>query len=88
MWFAAMSPAYAEAWLAPLLMKLLCNDAATVRLVRKNPFKDRPPTYIRVMLYRYRFTTPKERRETGAWWVRRRLGLYVAPVQARDSQEP
>src|SRR5579864_7011620 len=83
MWFAAMSPAYAEAWLGPLLFKVLCNDSATVRLLRNNPFAGRRPTYIRVLLYRYRFTTPKERRETGAWWVRRRMGLYVAPVQPR-----
>ena len=87
MWFAAMSPAYAEAWLVPLLTKLLCNEPATTRLLRKNPFKDRPPTYIRVMLYRYRFTTRRERRENGEWWVRRRLGLYVAPLQARESQD-
>ncbi len=87
MWFAAMSPAYAEAWLAPLLLKLLCNDPATVHLLRCTPFKERRPTYIRVLLYRYRFTTPRERRATGAWWVRRRLGTYVAPVQARDSDD-
>ena len=81
MWFAAMSPAYAEAWLEPLITQLLKNDAATLRLLRWSPFVDGPPTYIRAILYRYRFTTWKERRETGAWWVRRRSGTYVAPVR-------
>jgi lipase maturation factor len=80
MWFAAMSPAYAEAWLGPLITKLLENDPATLRLLRCSPFTGGAPTYIRASLYRYRFTTSKERRESGAWWVRRPLGVYVAPV--------
>jgi hypothetical protein len=82
MWFAAMSPAYAEAWLVPLVEKLLCNDAATLKLLGNNPFADRPPTYVRGVLYRYRFTTWAEHRQTGAWWVRRRLGLYLPPLRA------
>jgi hypothetical protein len=81
MWFAAMSPAYAESWLMPLVVKLLENDRPTLKLLKHNPFPDRPPTMIRGTLYRYRFTTWSERKATGAWWVRQRLGLYFAPVQ-------
>jgi hypothetical protein len=80
MWFAALSPSYAEAWLMPLVAKLLENDAQAVRLLAHNPFTERPPLNIRVSLYRYRFTTPSERRRTGAWWTRRRLGVYLSPV--------
>jgi hypothetical protein len=83
MWFAAMSPALGESWMMPLVVKLLENDRSTLGLVRSNPFADasRPPTFIRASLYRYRFTTWSERRQTGDWWVRRRLGVYLQPVR-------
>jgi hypothetical protein len=73
MWFAAISPSFAGAWFARFLRKLRENDRATLRLLRHNPFPDAPPAAIRTVLYRYRFTTWKERRETGAWWHRERL---------------
>jgi hypothetical protein len=80
MWFAALSHAYAQEWFEPLLHKLLHNDPATLRLLRSNPFPDRPPHAIRATLYRYRFTTWRERRETGAWWVRTPLREYFPPL--------
>jgi len=80
MWFAALSPTYAETWLLPLVEKLLSNDARTLRLLAANPFPDGAPTFVRALLYRYRYTTPEERRETGAWWVRELVGQYLPPV--------
>ena len=82
MWFAALSPGYAEPWLPRLAGKLLEGDPATVRLLRRggNPFPDRPPAFVRALLYRYRFTTGPERRATGAWWTRTEVGVYLPPV--------
>ncbi|WP_370150707.1 lipase maturation factor family protein [Streptacidiphilus sp. EB129] len=76
MWFAAINPGYARPWLAPLLRKLLAGDRDTLRLLRGNPFPDRPPVQVRATLYRYRFTTPVERHATGAWWHRDLVGPY------------
>jgi hypothetical protein len=83
MWFAALSPAYARSWFVPLLEKLLENDAPTLRLLRGNPFPHAPPRAVRASLYEYRFTTWRERRETGAWWVREWIGEYVTPLERR-----
>jgi hypothetical protein len=80
MWFAALSRAYARPWLEPLLRRLLVNDPATLRLLRHNPFPDRPPARVRAVLYRYRFTTWAERRATGDWWHREPVGVYHHPV--------
>ncbi len=80
MWFAALSPVYAEPWLIPLVVRLLENDPATLRLLDQNPFPDRPPTFVRGVLYHYRFTTRREKRESGAWWVRERVGEYLPPL--------
>ncbi|WP_421842780.1 lipase maturation factor family protein [Mycobacterium sp.] len=80
MWFAAISPGYARPWLRPLLHRLLCNDAAALRLLRHNPFPDSPPRYVRAQLYQYRFTTPHELRHERAWWRRTLIRGYVPPM--------
>ncbi len=83
MWFAALSPGYARPWFPQLLTRLLANDPDTVRLLRHNPFPDTPPAHVRARLYRYRFTTPRERRATGAWWHREAVGPYGPAVSGR-----
>ncbi|KGH48570.1 membrane protein [Modestobacter caceresii] len=84
MWFVALSPAYGRAWLLPFLGKLLDADPATLRLLRSAPFGTDRPAAVRVLVYRYRFTTRQERRETGAWWHRNYEREMVAPLTADD----
>jgi hypothetical protein len=80
MWFAAFSPPYAHRWVVTLVAKLLVNDRAVLGLLRANPFPDSPPAFVRARLYRYRFTTWRERRETGAFWSRVLVGEYLEPL--------
>jgi hypothetical protein len=80
MWFAAMGDASQEPWFAPLLTKLLEGDRAALGLLRFNPFPDHPPRSVRALLYEYHFTTPEERRQTGAWWKRELRGVYFPPA--------
>jgi hypothetical protein len=77
MWFAALSPLYAGRWLVNLVAKLLAGDPAVLRLIAANPFPDRPPRYVRALLYRYGFTTADERRRSGQWWERDLIGQYL-----------
>jgi hypothetical protein len=83
MWFAAMSSPIYHEWFVPLIVKLLEADARTLRLLRSDPFSGARPRFVRATLYLYRFTTPRERRETGAWWVRSRVEEYMRPVSLR-----
>jgi hypothetical protein len=80
MWFAGLSSMYAEPWFIPLVVKLLKNDRATLRLLDFNPFPRTPPTFVRARLYCYRFTSWQERRKTGAWWNRVLVQEYLPPV--------
>jgi hypothetical protein len=80
MWFAAMSTPAEHPWFTTLLAKLLEGDAGALALMDTNPFPDRPPKYVRAVYYQYRFTTPEERRQTGAWWHRAYVGIYYPPV--------
>lgn len=87
MWFAALSPGYARDWFGPFVERLLAGDRDTLRLLRHNPFPDAPPTHVRARLYRYRYTTWRELRETGAWWHRTLLREYMPPVRLREPAE-
>jgi hypothetical protein len=81
MWFAAMSTPLQHPWFIALAVKLLEGDPATIKLLRRNPFPDRPPKVMRSLLYRYRFTSWSERRVTGAWWTRTLVGEYLPPIR-------
>ena len=85
LWFAAMSPSPGRhRWFGRLLEKLLEGDERTLGLLRTDPFPDDPPTHVRAVRYRYEFTSPEERAETGRWWSRERVGSYVRPVSKED----
>jgi hypothetical protein len=83
MWFLPLSSRYGERWFVPFLVKLLEGDRQTLALLGGNPFPDRPPRFVRALLYRYRFTSWRERRDTGAWWARSLVGELVQPIRLR-----
>ena len=62
------------------IQRLLTNDRAVQNLMGPNPFPNRPPTFTRALFYRYRYTTPEQKRQTGAWWTRQLLGTYLPPI--------
>ncbi len=84
LWFIPLSPAYGGRWFVRFIARLLEGDAPTLRLIRRNPFPDAPPRFVRARFFRYRYTTWRERRELGAWWVRRFEADYLPPVRLED----
>jgi hypothetical protein len=80
MWFAAMSSYDQYPWLVNLAAKLLEGDRPVLGLLRANPFPEKPPRYVRAMLYEYHFTTPAEHKQTGLWWRRSLTGPYFPAV--------
>jgi hypothetical protein len=73
MWFAALDPRGAQRWLLPLMRGLLDNNEAITRLLGPKPFDGRVEC-VKLVYYQYHFTTWAERKATGAWWKRQRLG--------------
>jgi hypothetical protein len=80
MWFAAISSGYGRPWLTRLLHRLLEGDEITLKLLRHNPFPDSPPRFVRVQLYRYRYSTWAQLRRDRVWWQRTLLAPYVPPL--------
>jgi len=81
MWFAALSPGYASGWFLPFCQRLLEGDRQIRRLIRRDPFDGARPAWVRARLYLYRYTTWRERRETGAWWKRELAGEFLRPIR-------
>lgn len=88
MWFAGISPVYAQPWLERFAEKLLRNDHDLIRLLRHNPFPDEPPAFVRADLYLYRFTTRAERRASRAWWQRTGVAEFLPPVALTRPSAP
>jgi hypothetical protein len=84
LWFIPLSPRYGGDWFVRFVARLLEGDRATLGLLRRNPFPDAPPRFVRARFFRYRYTSWREWRETGAWWVRRFEADYLPPVRLDD----
>jgi len=68
-------------WLNEFALRLQQGSPQVLALLESNPFKQKPPKYIRALVFEYEFTTAEERQKTGNWWKRQYLGMfpYVKP---------
>jgi len=69
-------------WTLNLISKLLHNDPGAVSLFASNPFPDKPPQYVRAILYRYSFAKPGN--SQGLWWNRERLNIWLPAMSIKD----
>jgi hypothetical protein len=80
MWFAAMSTPDDYPWTLTLVAKLLHNDPLATGLFAANPFPNKPPLYIRAILFRYHFA----KSGNSQWWTREQVGAPWLPAIAAD----
>ena len=75
-WF--VPPKYSDQmnWFKLFLRRLNEGSPEVLALLEYNPFKNNPPPYLRVMVYRYQFTNFEERKLTGNWWKQELLGEF------------
>lgn len=77
-WFSAMRPNLQEEWLFRLVVRLLENNALIKDMFGSTPFGEDAPTFIKIDLYRYRFSDLSEWPEK--WWERKWIQEYMPPV--------
>jgi predicted DCC family thiol-disulfide oxidoreductase YuxK len=75
MWFAALDDAQRSPWFSRFLERVLENEPSVIALLKRNPFPDKPPTYVRAELYDYTYPGNDDHL-AGRWWNRRLAGLY------------
>ncbi|HTN70846.1 MAG TPA: lipase maturation factor family protein, partial [Methylomirabilota bacterium] len=84
MWFAALGSYQDNPWFINFATRLLQGSPEVLKLLKTNPFPDRPPRYVRATLYHYRFTDFATLKREGAWWRRDRLWSYIPPLSLRQ----
>lgn len=70
MWFLLLGGRILAPWFRTLLDRLLHEPAVVAPLFARDPFPTTGPRFLRVSVYRYRFSDAATRAATGAWWTR------------------
>lgn len=83
MWFAALNRYPSTPWFHQFLLRLLRNSPDVLALLRTNPFRDKPPRFVRAVMYDYHLTDVAERSATRHWWRREQRGSYSPVVSLR-----
>ncbi|MBS0634168.1 MAG: lipase maturation factor family protein [Verrucomicrobia bacterium] len=87
-WFLPFRAFADEEWFQNFLTRLLEGTPDVLKLLRHNPFSEKPPKYIRAMMYIYEFTTFEEKKNTGLWWKRTLVGPYSPSFSLRTKPQP
>ena len=79
LWFHGLAFRRGQPPYVHMLLERMCEDGDSVRPFFREPLPAHPSA-ARIVYWQYHFTTPAERRATGAWWRRERLAA-TAPVR-------
>jgi lipase maturation factor 1 len=83
LWFASLDPWRASPWVVLTEERLLDASPSVLSLFRGDPFRGKPPSRVRTVIYQYWFTDLTTKRKTGAWWRRQELGPF-SPMAMRQ----
>lgn len=88
MWFLPFDSFEEQTWFHQFLYHLLKGTPEVLKLLRFNPFPEKPPMYIRALMYDYTFSTYEQKKEKGWWWQRDLKGLYSPVMALRENVHP
>ena len=88
MWFAALGRVEENPWFQSFLARLLQGSPPVLDLLARNPFPAGPPRYVRAVFYEYQFTNINQRRQSGEWWRREKIGMYCTRLSLRPPTAP
>jgi hypothetical protein len=57
-------------------------------LLKKNPFPEHPPKFLRAELYRYTFSDWGELLNKGQWWRRQYQGKFAPVISVEQLEGP
>ena len=80
LWFASLAPWQANTWVVLTEERLLEGSSSVLGLFRSDPFKAKPPSMVRTVLWQYWFTDLATKNRTGDWWRRQEVGPFSPSV--------
>lgn len=87
-WFLPFTNYYTEVWFQNFLYHLLKGTPNVLKLIRHNPFSEKPPQFIRAHLYDYVFSDFKTKKEKGEWWTRTYVKPYSPTLSLKSNLPP
>lgn len=78
MWFAALGECNQAPWFMDFLVRLLDGSPDVEKLLKTDPFSEKPPHFIRTWVYDYHFTRFSD--HAHAWWRRELIGPFCPTV--------
>lgn len=75
-WFVPTQHPMMQFWFDSFMWRLGRAEPDVLGLLEYSPFQERPPRYLRVLVYRYRFTDWNERSTSGHYWSTEYLGEF------------
>lgn len=88
LWFAALESFNDNLWLQNLITRIFQGSQDVLIFFAKDPFKGQTPKALRILRYKYKFTSFKEWRTEGVWWKRELVGPYSPTFQKEEFTEP
>ncbi len=85
MWFAALRPAERVYWADNFVAKLLLGSESVAALMQ--PTGQGTPRHVRILRYRYRFSSP-EAHAVGVWWRRDLVGVWYPATSLTAPEVP
>jgi hypothetical protein len=80
LWFASLAPWRASPWVVMTQERLIEGSPSVLSLFDRDPFRGKPPSMVRTVLWQYWFTDLETKRRTGMWWRRQELGSFSGTV--------
>lgn len=81
LWFASLGTWREYPFVLHTEERLLTGEPDVLSLFAGNPFPGTPPQQVRAVLWEYRFSDWKGKREQGLWWTRELIGLYAPAIE-------
>jgi len=75
-WFVPARHESSRFWFDRFMQQLHQGNSTVLALLAGNPFPGHPPRFMRVLAYRYHFTTWEEHQKTGNYWKRELIGEF------------
>lgn len=82
MWFAALGTIQYNQWVYTYMRRILEGSDKHESLLRENPFPNKPPKYMRALMYDYSFSE-----DGNTWWERTYTKPYSIEVGLEDYPE-
>lgn len=85
-WFLPFGIFEEHNWFKNFLFRLLQGSPHVLALLRHNPFKEKPPRFIKAQVYLYEFSDFETKKHLGTWWKRQLIDDYSPTYELKTEK--